>query len=61
MKHLSVRSTLIAIVALCVMTSPSHADDNGGVPKIQKSMADKYRQEQPIENSYFSEGVEYGL
>jgi hypothetical protein len=54
MKRSSVRSTLIAIVAWCVTTLPSHADDKGGVPKPQKSMADEYRQEQPIENSNFS-------
>ena len=54
MKRFSVRSTLIAIVALCVLTSPSHADDKGGVPNLQESMTEKYRQEQPVENSYFS-------
>jgi hypothetical protein len=61
MKRFSVTSSLIAIVALCVMTSPSHADDKGGVRKFQKSMADKYRQKQPLENPYFSSATISGF
>ena len=61
MKRFSVTSSLIAIVALCVMTSPSHADGEGGVRKLQKSMADKYRQKQPLENPYFSSATISGF
>ena len=54
MKRLSVRSTFIAVVSLCVVTAPSYAEDRGDVPKLGESMADRYREEQPAEKPDFT-------
>ena len=54
MKRLFVGSTLIAIVGSCAMNLPSQADDKGGAPNLQKSTADQYRREQPIETPNLS-------